>query len=58
MKARYEVLGDWAYVRNYIEMTITPGHGAPVQRAGYTLTILRKQDSGRWVLVQDANLVT
>jgi len=53
-----KVLGGWAYVRNYIEMTITPGHGAPVHRAGYTLTILRKQEDGRWVLVRDANLVT
>lgn len=53
-----KVLGNWAYLRNYIEMTITPEHGAPVHRAGYTLTILRKQDDGRWVLARDANLVT
>jgi len=28
-----------------------------VHRAGYTLTILRKQEDGRWLLVRDANLV-
>jgi len=38
-------------------MTITPERGAPVHRAGYTLTILRKQEDGRWVLARDANLV-
>ena len=53
-----KVLGNWAYLRNYIEMTITPEPGAPVHRAGYTLTILRKQEDGRWVLARDANLVT
>jgi uncharacterized protein (TIGR02246 family) len=53
-----KVLGNWAYLRNYIEMTITPEQGAPVHRAGYTLTILRKQEDGRWVLARDANLVT
>jgi uncharacterized protein (TIGR02246 family) len=53
-----EVLGNWAYLRNYIDMTITPEQGAPVHRAGYTLTILRKDEDGQWVLARDANLVT
>ena len=52
-----EVLGDWAYLRNYITMTITPPGGEPVRRAGYTLSILRKQSDGKWVLARDANLV-
>jgi ketosteroid isomerase-like protein len=47
-----EVLGDWAYLRNYITVTMTPPGGEPVHRAGYTLSILRKQ-----VLARDANLV-
>ncbi|HXF53352.1 MAG TPA: hypothetical protein VNK52_04440 [Hyphomicrobiaceae bacterium] len=29
----------------------------PVRRAGYTLTILRKERDGRWRLVRDANLL-
>jgi len=53
-----KVLGDWAYLRNYIDLTVTPDGGAPVHRAGYTLTILRKEPDGRWVLMRDANLVT
>jgi ketosteroid isomerase-like protein len=53
-----KVAGDWAYLRNYITMTMTPSGGAPVRRAGWTLTILRKQPDGKWVLARDANLMT
>lgn len=53
-----EVLGDWAYLRNHIEMTMTPPDGDPVRRSGYTLTILRKGADDRWRLARDANLVT
>ena len=53
-----EVFGDWAYLRNYIDLTTTPDGGRPVRRTGYTLTILRKQTDGRWVLARDANLLT
>jgi len=52
-----KVLGDWAYLRNYIEVTMTPEGGTPMRRAGYTLTILRKEADGRWVLARDANLL-
>jgi uncharacterized protein (TIGR02246 family) len=53
-----QVLGDHAFVRSHIELTITPPDGAPVRRAGYTLTIMRKGEDGRWRLFRDANLVT
>jgi len=53
-----QLLGDWAYLRNYIEMTMTsPDGGAPVRRSGYTLTILSKEADGRWRLARDANLL-
>jgi uncharacterized protein (TIGR02246 family) len=51
------VLGDWAYLRNFIEITVTLPGGAPVRRSGYALTILRKESDGRWRLTRDANLV-
>jgi uncharacterized protein (TIGR02246 family) len=51
------VLGDWAYLRNYITITVTPPGGRPVKRAGYTLTILRKEANGKWLLARDANLL-
>jgi uncharacterized protein (TIGR02246 family) len=53
-----EVIGDWAWVRNHIEIAMTPPGGEPVGRAGYTLTILRKGADGRWRLFRDANLVS
>jgi uncharacterized protein (TIGR02246 family) len=51
------VLGDWAYVRNYLTISMTPLGGEPMRREGYTLTILRKQPDGRWLLARDANLL-
>jgi uncharacterized protein (TIGR02246 family) len=51
------VLGDWAYLRNHIALTMTPPGGKPVRRAGFTLTILRKEPDGRWRLARDANLL-
>ena len=52
------VLGDWAYMRNRLEVTVTPPGGMPMRRAGYTLTVLRKEPDGRWRLARDANLLT
>lgn len=52
------VLGGWAYLRSYIEVEMAPPGGTPVKRAGYTLTILRKEADGRWRLARDANLLT
>lgn len=52
-----QVLGDWAYLRNRLNVTITPPGGAPTTRSGYTLTILRKEADGRWLLARDANLL-
>ncbi|HMA02747.1 MAG: YybH family protein [Gemmatimonas sp.] len=51
------VLGDWAYVRNYIDLTMTPQSGAPMRRSGYTLTIFRKERDGQWRLARDANML-
>ncbi len=51
------ILGDWAYLRNFIQLSITPPGGKPIERSGFTLTILQKQPDGRWLLARDANLV-
>jgi uncharacterized protein (TIGR02246 family) len=53
-----EVLGDRAWIRNHLDMTMTPPGGAKVHRSGYTLTILEKGADGRWRLKRDANLVS
>lgn len=53
-----QVLGDWAFLRNRIDISITPpGATQPMRRAGYTLTLVRKDANGRWLLARDANLV-
>jgi uncharacterized protein (TIGR02246 family) len=53
-----KLLGDWAYLRNYLEVTMTPpGGGAPLRRSGHTLTILRKEPDGHWLVARDANLL-
>ena len=52
-----EVLGGWAWIRNHIDLVLTPSEGEPLRRAGYTLTILHKGDDGRWRLFRDASLV-
>jgi uncharacterized protein (TIGR02246 family) len=52
------VLGDWAYIRNHIEVTMTPAAGTPTRRSGYTLSIMRKENDGQWRLARDANLMT
>jgi uncharacterized protein (TIGR02246 family) len=49
-----QVLGEWAFIRNHIEMTMTP---PGMTRAGYTMTLLRKESDGRWRLARDANLL-
>ncbi len=54
-----QLLGDWAYLRGYIEITMTtPDSPTPVHRSGYTLTMLRKESDGRWRITRDANLLT
>jgi uncharacterized protein (TIGR02246 family) len=54
-----QVLGDWAYLRNYIEIAMTtPDSTTPLHRSGYTLTILRKESDGRWRIARDANMLT
>ena len=53
-----QVFGDWAYARTYVDISITPPDGEAVRRSGYTLTIFRKENDGKWQLARDANLLT
>ena len=52
-----KVLGEWAWMRNRLKVTMTPPDGKPATHAGYTLTVLRKQADGAWVIARDANLL-
>ncbi|MGN6386174.1 MAG: YybH family protein [Verrucomicrobiota bacterium] len=53
-----KVLGDWAWMRNQLKVTITPPGGESSVYSGYVLTILQKQSAGNWVITRDANLLT
>lgn len=53
------VRGDWAYCWTHLTVTMTPkSGGAPIRRAGHTLSILRKSADGTWLLSRDANMLT
>jgi ketosteroid isomerase-like protein len=52
-----KILGDWAFMWAKLTVVVTPTGGAQsMTRAGYTLTILKKQ-SGKWVLARDVNML-
>ena len=51
-----KVLGDWAYMWTRLSVAMTPPGGAPMKRAGHTLSILKKQN-GKWLLARDANML-
>jgi uncharacterized protein (TIGR02246 family) len=53
-----KVLGDWAWMRNHLDITVKPPNGKVMRRSGYVLTILKKKSDGRWVISRDANLLT
>jgi len=53
-----KVLGNWAWMRNFLKVTFTQGDGNPTTHSGYVLTILRKTADGKWVITRDANLLT
>ena len=52
------VSGDMAYLWTSLSITVTPsGASQPMERAGHTLTVLRRV-GGRWLLARDANLLS
>lgn len=54
-----QVAGNFAHLANYLTVTMTPLQGGSImRRSGYTLTILRKEPDGRWVLYRDSNMLT
>src|SRR5712691_7303504 len=46
-----QVIGNFAHLANYLTVTMTPLQGGSImRRSGYTLTVMRKEPDGRWVL--------
>ena len=52
-----KVLGDWAWMHNYLQVTITAPDGNVSKKAGHVLSVLHKNLDGRWQLARDANLL-
>lgn len=53
------VSGSLAYCWNYLRVTLKPvQEGVAVRRSGYTLTVLRKDETRGWRVYRDANLVS
>lgn len=51
------VSGDVAFMWTKLSVAMTPPGGQPIERAGHTLTVLRRVN-GRWRVARDANLLT
>jgi uncharacterized protein (TIGR02246 family) len=51
------VSGDVAFMWAKLSVVMTPPGGLPIERAGHTLTVLRRVN-GRWLVARDANLLS
>lgn|SRR5262249_37248899 len=52
-----QVNGEWAFMLTELSVVVTPPDGGqPIERAGHTLTVLKKVN-GKWLLARDANLL-
>jgi uncharacterized protein (TIGR02246 family) len=52
-----QVTGKYAWCRTHLTVTMTPPNGNTVRRSGNTLSILRKEPNGKWVMIRDANML-
>ncbi|HEX7880975.1 MAG TPA: SgcJ/EcaC family oxidoreductase [Candidatus Eisenbacteria bacterium] len=51
------VVGDFAYLRSTLTVTMRPhSGGTPVRRVGNTLSVLRRE-GGKWRIARDANML-
>ena len=52
-----QVMNEWAWLRNYLQITMTPERGKTITRSGHILSILHKGADGQWRFSRDANLL-
>ena len=52
-----EVAGDWAWMRSFLKVSVTPAGGNATKHSGHILTIFQRQPDDRWVIKRDANFV-
>ena len=51
------ISGDVAFMWTKLSVVMTPPGEQPIERAGHTLTVLRRVNGG-WLVARDANLLT
>ena len=52
-----KVIGEWAWMRSFLNVSLKPVEGEKTKLSGHILTILRKTADGKWVIYRDANFV-
>jgi len=52
-----EVLGEWAWLHNYLSISIKPDRGESTKRSGHILSILHRGKDGQWRIARDANML-
>lgn len=52
-----KVIGDWAWMRSFLNLTFKRGEGDTTKLSGPILTIWKKTADGKWVIYRDANFV-
>jgi uncharacterized protein (TIGR02246 family) len=52
-----EIWKNTAWCRTRLNVATTAPGGTLTRRSGYTLSILRKTQEGKWVIARDANLL-
>jgi len=52
-----EIVQDLAWMRTSLRVRATMPDGKTVARSGSTLTILRRNAGGKWLVLRDANLL-
>lgn len=52
-----KVIGEWAWMRSFLNVSFQPAEGDATKLSGHILTILRKNADAKWVIYRDANFV-
>ena len=52
-----QVIGNHAWCRTHLKVTMTPPNGNTLRRSGNTLSILRKEPGCKWLMIRDANML-
>lgn len=53
-----KVLGDWAWMRQHLRVTVMPPNAKPSVLSGHTMGILRKKPDGKWIVAREADVLT